>query len=228
MPRLLIDGIFFQINNTGIARVWDSIIPYLLQKDDLEIYILDRGGVPRYEGVTHIPFPTYDLEQNTAADSILIQQISDQYDIDIFTSTYYTSPLSIPMLLMVYDMIPELFSFNQKERPWMEKSTAISFAQRYVCISASTRRDLLDIYPEISPDHAVVGLCGVDQDVFHQRPQQEVKTFKKTFGLGQPYYLFVGSRVQHTGYKNSQLFLMQLQIWMMQILMYSVLEGNLK
>ncbi|NNJ91332.1 MAG: glycosyltransferase, partial [Gammaproteobacteria bacterium] len=199
MAKLLIDGIFFQINNTGIARVWDSIIPYLVKKKDLDIFVLDRGGMPHYVGVTHIPFPTYNLNQFTASDSVLIEKISDQYKIDVFTSTYYTSPLSTPMVLMVYDMIPELFAFNMSERPWMEKTVAISFAQRYVCISESTRRDLLSIFPEISPQHAVVGLCGIDRDVFFPASDEEVTAFKKKFSLDRPYYLFVGSRVQHTG-----------------------------
>lgn len=204
--RLLIDGIFFQINNTGIARVWRSIIPHLVNRGDMELFWLARGAEPTFDGVTSVPFPSYTLDRHTASDSLLIQRICDHFQIDVFSSTYYTSPISVPMVLMVYDMIPELFSFNLKQRPWMEKTAAISYAQRYLCISESTRRDLLAIHPEVAPERVGVAWCGIDGEVFKLRPEPEVKAFKKCYGLDRPYFLFVGSRVQHIGYKNSRLF----------------------
>ncbi len=203
--KLLVDGVFFQINNTGIARVWRSILTYLVARGDLDIYMLDRGNSPMIGGITYIPFPT-NLFYYCADDSILVQRICDHYGIEIFTSTYYTTPLSTPMLLMVYDMIPELFDFDMMQRGWMEKDTAICFAQRYLCISENTRDDLLSFYPEIPPDKATVAYCGVDDTVFTVRPTEDVMAFQKAYGLVRPYFLFVGSRVQHHGYKNSQLF----------------------
>lgn len=202
--KLLIDGVFFQINNTGIARVWQTILPYLVGHNGFEIYMLDRGNAPIIEGVTYIPFPT-NLFYYCADDSILIQRVCDQYEIDVFTSTYYTTPLSTPMLLMVYDMIPELFDFDMMQRGWMEKDTAICFAQRYLCISENTRYDLLSFYPEIPASKATVAYCGVDNAVFNIRPVEDVVAFQQAYGLDRPYFLFVGSRVQHNGYKNSQL-----------------------
>ena len=133
MTRLLVDGIFFQLTNTGIARVWFSTLEILARSGRFEILFLDRGNAPVLEGVTYIPFPKYVAEE-APADSQLIQQICDLYHVDVFTSTYYTSPVTTPMLLMVYDMIPELFDFDMSHRAWMEKTVAISYAQRYLCI----------------------------------------------------------------------------------------------
>ena len=203
--RLLVDGIFFQINNTGIARVWRTILSRLVSQSELEIFMLDRGGLPLIEGVTYIPFPT-NLFIYCAEDSVLIQRICDQYRIDVFTSTYFSTPLSTPMLLMVYDMIPELFDFEMSELGWLEKDTAICFAQRYVCISENTRNDLLSFYPEINENFVSVAHCGVDSHEFSIRSDEEVTKFRRFHGLDRPYFLFVGSRVQHNGYKNSKLF----------------------
>ena len=203
--KVLVDGVFFQIHNTGIARVWRTILPYLLDHHDLDIYMLDRGNAPKIEGITYIPFPT-NLFWCCADDSILIQKICDYYEIDVFTSTYYTTPLSTPMLLMVYDMIPELFDFDMSQRGWMEKDTAINFAQRYTCISKSTQYDLLSFYPEILPDKVTVAYCGVDDFVFKIRSAEDIAAFRQNYGLDRPYFLFVGSRLQHNGYKNSKLF----------------------
>lgn len=208
MIRLLVDGIFFQLTDSGIARVWKSVLAHLVHDRRFEILFLDRGNAPRIDGIEYIPFPTYSIDPaaNHPADSRLIQQVCDHYRIDAFTSTYYTTPLSTPMLLMVYDMIPELFGFDLSQRPWMEKQLAICYAQRYLAISHNTRRDLLALYPEISPAVASVAHCGVDDGTFKPRDAADVEAFREAHGLDRPYFLFVGSRVQHGGYKNSRLF----------------------
>ena len=181
------------------------MLPHLVGCENFDVYMLDRGHAPLIEGVKYIPFPTNAFSQ-CADDSILIQQVCDQYDIDVFTSTYYTTPLSTPMLLIVHDMIPELFRFDLTQRAWMEKDTAICFAQRYMCISENTRNDLLSFYPEIAPTKIVVEYCGVDESLFRIRSADDVAEFRHAHGLHRPYFLLVGSRVQHNGYKNSQLF----------------------
>lgn len=205
MKRLLVDGVFFQLTNSGIARVWRSVLEILAASGRFEILFLDRGNAPPLEGVTYIPFPKH-VADESPADSQLIQQICDLYHVDAFTSTYYTTPLTTPMLLMVYDMIPELFDFDMSHRAWMEKTVAISYAQRYLCISHNTRRDLLALYPEIPPGKVSVEHCGVDERVFRPREAADIDAFRHEFGLDRPYFLFVGSRVQHNGYKNSGLF----------------------
>ncbi len=205
MMRLIVDGVFFQLNNTGIARVWDSILRILVKRKGMEIFFLDRGGAPQIEGMTNIPFPTW-LVGPAPADSMMLQRVCDELRADAFTSTYYTTPLTTPMALVVHDMIPELFDFNMRDRGWMEKDTAIAYAQRYLCVSQSTRRDLRHFYPEIAPDHAIVSHCGLDSSVFRPRPAAAVQAFREAQGLSRPYFLFVGSRVQHKAYKNSDLF----------------------
>ncbi len=203
--RLLVDGVFFQLNSTGIARVWESILKILASRGDLDIFMLDRGGVPDIDGVTMIPFPSY-KPVSSAADSTLIQAVCDHLGVDVFTTTYLTSPLSTPMVLIVHDMIPEIFDFDLQDRFWMEKETAIAFALRYLCVSHSTRADLLKFYPEISPDHIQVAHGGVDTTAFGERSADEIAGFRDRHGLNRPYFLFVGSRVQHKSYKNSDLF----------------------
>lgn len=207
MTRLLVDGVFFQLSNSGIARVWRSILGAVAARSDFEVFFMDRGHAPRIDGVHYIPFPRVHKQfAHSAADSLLIQKVCDHYKIDVFTSSYYTTPVSTPMLLMVYDMIPELFGFDLNQRAWMEKGTAISYAQSYLCISHNTRSDLLAFYPEIQPGKVVVAHCGVDEALFYPRDSSAIKRFRQRFRLDRPYFLFVGSRVQHTGYKNSQLF----------------------
>jgi glycosyltransferase involved in cell wall biosynthesis len=203
--RLLIDGVFFQLNNTGIARVWSSIIESVASAPGFEVLFLDRGNAPGFSNVRSIPFPKYTYTYS-ADDAALMQRVCDQYHVDLFTSTYYTSPLCTPMILMVYDMIPELFDFDLSHRAWMDKEAAIAYAQRYLCISNTTSRDLLAFYPEIPKSHVTVAHCGVDSDTFFPRSAREIEQFRERFNLRRPYFLFVGSRIQHKGYKNSRIF----------------------
>lgn len=206
MTVLVIDGVFFQLASSGIARVWDTILTIWAKQGRFDtIYFLDRGNAPIIEGVTNIPFPRYHAKE-AAADSALIQKMCDHLGADVFTSTYYTTPLTTPMALMVYDMIPELFDFDMTIKEWAEKSVTISFAQRYLCISHSTQKDLLNLYPDIPADRSVVSHCGVDKSVFKKNSKKDVDAFRKAHGLKRDYFLFVGSRVQHKAYKNSELF----------------------
>ena len=205
MIKLLVDGVFFQLNSTGIARVWRSVLELLATDNRFQIFFLDRGSAPLIKGIEYVPFPVF-YANNCPADSMLIQDVCDYYRIDVFTSSYYTTPMTTPMLLMVYDMIPELFDFDMSPRIWMEKVAAICYAQRYLCISENTRTDLRAFYPEIPLSHAAMAYCGVDTAVFRQHEQKDIDAFRRQHGLNRPYFLFVGSRVQHNGYKNSGLF----------------------
>jgi len=205
MINLLVDGVFFQLNNTGIARVWRSVLELLVADGRFRVHFLDRGNAPAIPGVEFIAFPSYQTV-NCPADSQLIQAVCDAYTIDAFTSSYYTTPVTTPMLLMVYDMIPELFDFDLSHRIWMEKVATICYAQRYLCISENTRTDLLALYPEIPADRVAMAHCGVDVEIFRERDSDDIAAFRRTHGLDRPYVLFVGSRIQHNGYKNSGLF----------------------
>lgn len=201
--KLLVDGVFFQLASSGIARIWRSILPALAARDELDVLVLDRGDLPPLAGVTRIPFPTY-RDLYTADDSELIQRVCDFYAIDVFTSTYYTTPLTTPMFLVIYDMIPEIFGFDLKHRHWQEKALAISCAWRHLCISASTRDDLLARYPTL--DHVDVVHPGHDRAVFRPVDDDRVVAFRRSIGFDhRPYLVTVGSREQHLGYKNGAL-----------------------
>lgn len=205
MTKILIDGVFFQLNNSGIARVWRTLLNIISKSELFDIYFLDRGNAPIIDSIHYIPFPKYQ-SCYCPADSMLIQNICDFYKIDAFTSTYYTTPINTPMLLMVYDMIPEIFDFDLTVRGWMEKEIAISYAQRYLCISYNTRNDLLTFYPEIPDYNVSVAYCGIDRNTFYPRIESEIISFKNKFECQKPFFLFVGSRTQHNGYKNSSIF----------------------
>ena len=200
--RLLVDGVFFQRAQTGIARVWRSLLPRLAQR--MDVILLDRGNSPHILNVETIPFPSYvsDAVAPTAAESIAIEALCRHYSAEVFASTYYSTSLQTPALQLVYDMIPEILGFDLSARDWQEKEAALLFGRKHVCISGSTRTDLLRLYPEIRPEQATVAHCGIERETFFPRGMGEVDEFRRRHDLAGAYLMLVGSRVQANGYKN--------------------------
>lgn len=202
---LVIDGVFFQLAQSGIARIWRAVLPLLAKNVDMPVIFLDRGGFDeQFENIEVVPFPSYKSKYN-AGDSQLLEQVCRHYGAKVFTSTYYSTPMETPSLLLVYDMIPERLGFDLSARDWLEKELAIIHARRHLCISGNTRKDLLEFYPELDPRNASFAYCGVDS-AFTARDERAVAEFKRKMGLHRPYFMFVGSRVQANNYKNASLF----------------------
>jgi glycosyltransferase involved in cell wall biosynthesis len=202
--KLLVDGVFFSLGRSGITRVWTTLLQRLVSFSDLEVILLDRGRCPVLAGIELIEFPSYTMNSLNANDSLLLEEFGQKLRADIFISTYYTTPVSLPSVLMVHDMIPEVLGFDLSLRPWREKRIAISYARYFACVSEATRRDLVRFYPE-TRDRAVVTHCGVERQMFRAREEREIEEFKGRFGISKPYYLLVGARQQAHGYKNGAL-----------------------
>jgi glycosyltransferase involved in cell wall biosynthesis len=202
--RILIDGVFFQLAQSGIARVWNSLIPILNSFPDVSIILADRGNCPEFEGVQSVPFPAYHASY-AADDSLLLQKLCDFHRADIFMSTFFTTPLNTPSVQIVYDMIPERFSFDLRDRFWAEKEIALSYARWFVCISRTTKNDLLHFYPEILDRNVRFNYLGYDKSVFSRSDRAGVERFIDTYGLQRPFLLMVGSRDQNKGYKNGKI-----------------------
>ena len=204
--RIIIDGVFFQYFITGIARVWRSLLEVLSGTIIAsEVIILDRERTfPRVAGYRYLDTPLH-REGDIAQERELLQAICDQQGADLFISTWHTSPLSTPSLLMVHDMLPELLLGEQRllEPRWQEKGVAIENAAAYVTVSENTARDLVRWHPEsiLKPIHIMHN--GVATS-FRPAPPEQIRTFRERHGITKPYYLYVGPR---EWYKNFSILL---------------------
>ncbi|MBP0034491.1 MAG: FkbM family methyltransferase, partial [Roseofilum sp. Belize BBD 4] len=201
-PTILIDGVFFQLYNTGIARVWRSLLAEWAKTDfAAHIVFLDRANTAHIPGIKSRTIPRYDYK-NTELDKQMLQEVCDIEGADVFISTYYTTPLSTPSIFMAYDMIPEVLGANVNEPMWREKHHAISHADAYISISESTARDLVKFFPDIPLDQITVAHCGVSP-TFTPATATQINEFKYKYGITKPYFLLVGAG---GNYKNSMLF----------------------
>ena len=118
---------------------------------------------------------------------------------DVFHPTYYTvltgrGPGSYrsPLVLTVWDMIHEIFSSeidpSGEHAEW--KRRAILAAERIICISENTKRDLLERY-QIPEERVAVTHLASDVGAALSHGPEPIPS--------RPYYLYVGSRWR---YKN--------------------------
>ena len=56
--KLVVDGVFFQLTYSGIARLWSSILPRLATVPELNTDLLDRGNCPAFDGIERVEFPS--------------------------------------------------------------------------------------------------------------------------------------------------------------------------
>ncbi len=202
-PRILVDGVFFQLYQTGIARVWKSLLEEWSQTSFVNnIVVLDRSNTaPKIPGVSYFQIPAYDYSR-TDADKSMLQQVCDELDADLFISTYYTTPLETPSVFMAYDMIPEVLGADLNQPMWQEKQRAIEHASAYLTISEHTAKDLVEIYSNIDPNTVKIAHCGV-QSVFKEASVTNLAEFRYKYGISNPYFVIGASG----GYKNTELFL---------------------
>ncbi|HLO85227.1 MAG TPA: glycosyltransferase [Nostocaceae cyanobacterium] len=202
-PNIIIDGVFFQLYQTGIARVWKSLLEEWVSNGFAKhIVVLDRAGTaPKIPGIRYQSIEHYDYN-NTDADKQMLQQICDAEGADLFISSYYTTPITTPSVFMAYDMIPEVMGWDMNNPMWREKHQAIQQASAYITISEHTARDLVTCFPDIPNEAVTVAHCGVPA-TFLPAKSEAINSFKTKYGISKPYFLLVGTG---SGYKNGILF----------------------
>jgi glycosyltransferase involved in cell wall biosynthesis len=202
-PRIAIDGVYFQIANSGIARVWHSLLSEWIESGFAKhLVIIDRAGTaPQLNGLIYHQTPLFDFE-NPALESIGIQEICDREEIDLFISTYHTIPLTTPSIVLVHDMLPEIFNTDLSVMSLQEKSWSILHAAHYICVSHNTSCDLRKFFPRITADDITLAPNGVNPE-FCPPDRERVIDFKKKYQIDKSFFLLVGNRYASGSYKNA-------------------------
>ena len=202
--QIIVDGVFFQLYQTGIARVWKSLLTAWVRNGfGKHIILLDRGGfAPKIPGIRYREIPLYKYS-DTDADREMLQQVCDEEGADVFISTYYTTPLTTPSVFMAHDMIPELMGWDLNHPMWREKHYGIEHASAYIAVSENTARDLVKVFTNIPLESIIVAHNGIDHQTFSPAGQADINLFKTKYGIAKPYFILVGAG---DGYKNGILF----------------------
>lgn len=134
-------------------------------------------------------------EVTFAWENFLLRSIENRIKPRVTFSPFY-GPLSgwTPQVFTVYDMIlhlfPEYFPSKGRALELEHMRRCFVHADAILCISNSTRSDLLRLHSHLSPEKVHVVPLGVSEHFFNPGPSQP---------FSRPYFLFVGTRI---GYKN--------------------------
>ncbi|MBN2143428.1 MAG: glycosyltransferase family 4 protein [Candidatus Aureabacteria bacterium] len=210
-PRILIDGIFFQLNPaTGIARVWKNLLKEWSKTPFARhILLLDRNGTaPSFQHIRKRIIPCFDYK-TYLDDRMNLEKICREENADLFISTYYTIPNKTPSLFFAYDMIPEMTGDDLSSLVWILKHEAMRHSSYYLAISDNTAKDILRFFPHLNSKIVQAIPCGVDHEEFYPDNPKSREQFRNKYKLRKPYSLFIGGRY---GYKNGKLFFKALSL----------------
>lgn len=184
-----IDGIIFSLQKQGgISVYFHELLEYLTREHGSVVLTLESPTsqeVNRYDrGVSVINRPARTFERYRT--SRVLPGVS------VFHSSYYRQPSrhDLPTVVTVHDFIYE--RYLQGPRQWLhtkQKNAAIRAAQAVICISESTKNDLLEFVGETPGQKIYVIHNGVSDIFCNLRLEPTIA----------PYVLFVGQR---SGYKN--------------------------
>ena len=197
------DDVALQLGNSGIARYWRELHSAIYENGvfedlDIEPRYLSRTDFKTNFSGSHLSFPKYDF-RFPAADRELISAYCVDQKVDLFVSSYYTFSTSCPNMMIVYDLIPEVFEFNRLNRGWMERELSFYASKSFFAISQNTKKDLNAFYPHTLNSHIGIGYPGIDFEVFKR--SQSINSRQKS----RRYFVCVGSRYGEGNYKNGNL-----------------------
>lgn len=202
-PRIAIDAVFFQLANSGIARVWHSLFKEWAKSGfSKHLLIIDRGDTaPKVAGLAYCQTPLFNFE-NPALESVRIQEICDREEINLFISTYHTIPLTTPSIVLVHDMLPEIFNTDLSVMSLQEKHWSILHALHCICISTNTIGDLRKFFPNITAERITLAPNGISRE-FLPQSSERVRDFQQKYGIDRDFFLLVGNRYANGGFKNA-------------------------
>ncbi len=162
MCRLWIDGLIFDLQRRGgITRIYQELLPRLLRSQpDLTVRVavrsrgavdrLHRMGMPVTKMPRMPPFRPWRLRHRVAPfwDAWGTDLFWRGRRADVFHSTYYSAPpVRCPTFCFVWDMIHELhsefFSPHEVRTVCTAKDLCVRKARLVLCLSESTRQDVL-------------------------------------------------------------------------------------
>jgi glycosyltransferase involved in cell wall biosynthesis len=125
---------------------------------------------------------------------------------DVLHNTYYfpvKPPAGTCGILTVYDMIHEKYPKYFAASPFITriKAASVAAADHVICISESTRRDLLATY-DIPEERVSVTHLGFDPLASLLSGESSSDFKVRVLGADAPYLLYVGSRVNYKNFRG--------------------------
>ena len=216
MKTIVIDGVFFQINEwSGIAKLWRTLLKeidhLLCETNDIRVFLLVRGDCRNLRQIEfeHINvLPTAYFDQTCGlSDFYELGELCRALSANVFISSYYTLAHGVNNVGMAYDLIPEAMGWIHNAG-WQIKEIYMKSLKRCFSISRSTAKQACLYYTNLSSDSEDIFYPPMAQSDFDTPKAQDLRLFRATHGILYPYMAIVGHRGD---YKNADLLTRALQ-----------------
>lgn len=208
--KIFYDDIIFELQKAGgISKYWSKLIGYFSNVKSVRLINLQNQN-----SKNNVFYPDGD-KLNIVQDLFLPLRVRRYLPIlnvsacDIFHSSYYRVPLFLSrktkQIVTVHDFMYEFFEngIRKKIHVWQKKRAMLK-ADAIICVSEHTKKDLLDLYPEIKTDVLHVVPNGVDKEFKKLDLVKEHIEIEDMIFVKNRYLLYVGNRV---GCKNFEFVL---------------------
>jgi glycosyltransferase involved in cell wall biosynthesis len=184
----------------GRGRVLRELLPALASRGDPHRYLLycrrSWTGAALDERFRWMPLGLPDPAWHAVA-ALRANRACDAF---LSTNSYLTAwVLRVPCVVVVYDMVAFLPQAHaQKRAARIERATirpAIHRAERLVCISRSTEKDLLRLFPPAKGKTTVVPLAA-DRRFQRQRTSAEVERTVARYGVSAGSYVLTAGTLE--------------------------------
>lgn len=146
-----VDTVFFDRTYSGITKVWETLLSNLIP-NNFTITLLVRENsqcIPKLDKFKIVKINSFNYALINK-DVDYLNMVCTKLNLDYFMSTYYTYCTVIPNIILIHDMIPELFNYNKNDTMWLQKDLAVKNASYFITVSEQTQKDLLKYYPYLA------------------------------------------------------------------------------
>ncbi|MCE9501028.1 MAG: glycosyltransferase family 4 protein [Leptospira sp.] len=208
--KIILDNIVFKLQRTGGISVYWADLIRSWERSTAEWSVLEYGENSNLESKNLSIPPDHSLKRKYRIfERIREPEIAMRFPFLLHSSYYRTSVHRLATnVISVYDFIHEKFRRDVAGRMFtFLKKRAIENSHLIICISESTKNDLLEYYPSVKKKSIEVIYIGTDpiyRLLDSNEMQAEVSEFRNK-GLLFPdghFSIFLGSRAQ---YKNFEL-----------------------
>lgn len=196
--RIILDNIVFSLQRAGgISVYWTELLKRIgLYNNNYKVFEYKNNNVHRkeFDG---------DLLKIKSEPSFLLQLkrylpiLLKSSKRTIFHSSYYRVAFgrNVKNVVTIHDFTFEKFLSKRKGAflHIRQKAFGIKYADGIICVSESTKQDLISYFPNVNKEKIKVIYNGIDNDFRNYNRKQILKNENKK------YILFIGSRVS---YKN--------------------------
>ncbi len=200
---IVFDNIVFNLQKAGgVSVYWSEMCKRLLKDKTTESFFIENRLSNKNIFRKNLLIKNKDILYKRNVMLKLTRYLNVKINLKdnfIFHSSYFTlcSNKNAINVSTVYDFIYERYSRGLKKyiHTWIKKR-AIKKSKAIICISESTKNDLLKYYPKTDPNKLYVIHLSISEDFYPKKIFKYKIPFKKN-----SFFLFVGQRKGYKGFR---------------------------